>query len=482
MLQQRRRRASPTSATVSNATVDQPFGRLDRMLRVFAPVQGREGTTSLMLLANVFLVLMAYYFIKPVREGWLSVSDITGLSKLEVKAYSAFAQSLLLLVILPLYAGFAARFPRRQLINRVGGGFAAMLGLFWLLQPDMLVPVNAVVGVAFYLFVGIFGVTLVAQFWSFAADVYGEERGTRLFPLVAIGASAGATVGAWAGERLIKSEWLNAADLVLLAVVPLGMAMLLSRLADRRGASGNPSAATENRWNEPAAPGTETGFQLITRNQYLVGIALLTLTFNWVVANGDNILFAAVQQALAEQHAAAAGTESYSTLINTATTAFYGDLYFWVNLLGLLLQAFVVSRLVRMGGISAVLLVTPVVSFVAYFSMALSPLIAVLKAMKIAENATNYSLNNTARHMLWLPTTKSMLYRAKPAIDTLFVRIGDGLAALTVLLGTRLWELEVVQYFQLNVGLVCLWVGIAFYLVRENARWTGRTQSATAAA
>ncbi|MCB1685290.1 MAG: hypothetical protein R3E82_18955 [Pseudomonadales bacterium] len=466
---------------MSNPSPPFTVSRLDRVLRLFAPVEGREGTTSLLLLANVFLVLMAYYFIKPVREGWLSISDITGLSKLEVKAYSAFAQSLLLIIILPLYATFAARLPRRKLINRVGGTFALLLCVFWLLQPDMLVPVNAVVGVAFYLFVGIFGVTLVAQFWSFASDVYGEERGTRLFPLVAIGASAGATVGAWAGERLIRSDWLNAADLVLLATVPLAAAMLLARIADRRGASGKPSSATETRWSEPAAPGTETGFQLITRHHYLTAIALLTLTFNWVVANGDNILFAAVQQALAEQHAAAQGTAGYSTLINTATTAFYGDLYFWVNLLGLLLQAFVVSRLVRIGGISAVLLVTPVVSFVAYFSMALSPLIAVLKAMKIAENATNYSLNNTARHMLWLPTTKTMLYKAKPAIDTLFVRIGDGLAALTVLLGTRLFEMQVVQYFQLNVVLVCLWVALAFYLVRENRRWAGRTDSAVAA-
>ena len=155
-------------------------GLLERCLRVFAPVGDREGVTSLLLLANVFLVLMAYYFIKPVREGWLSVSDIGGLSKLEVKAYSAFAQSLLLVLVLPLYAWLATRLPRRALITRVGGAFTVLLGAFWLLQPDMLLPVNAAVGIAFYLFVGIFGVTLVAQFWSFAADMYGEGRGERL--------------------------------------------------------------------------------------------------------------------------------------------------------------------------------------------------------------------------------------------------------------------------------------------------------------
>jgi AAA family ATP:ADP antiporter len=118
-----------------------------------------------------------------------------------------------------------------------------------------------------------------------------------------------------------------------------------------------------------------------------------------------------------------------------------------------------------------VLLVTPVVSLVAYFSMALSPLVSVLKTMKIAENATNYSLNNTARHMLWLPTTKTMLYKVKPTIDTLFVRIGDGLAAITVLVGTRVIALEIVSFLWINVVLIIFWIILAVYLARENRRW-----------
>ena len=36
----------------------------------------------------------------------------------------------------------------------------------------------------------------VAQFWAFANDLYTNERGKRLFPLVGIGASLGALVGA----------------------------------------------------------------------------------------------------------------------------------------------------------------------------------------------------------------------------------------------------------------------------------------------
>ena len=76
-----------------------PTSIVDRSLRVFTDVRGGEGTTAVMLFVNVFLVLCAYYFIKPLREGWIAVSDIGGLTKMEVKAYSSFGQSLLLIPV-----------------------------------------------------------------------------------------------------------------------------------------------------------------------------------------------------------------------------------------------------------------------------------------------------------------------------------------------------------------------------------------------
>jgi len=138
---------------VSEATL------LDRSLGIFTRVHAREGATSLLLLLNIFLILVAYYFIKPVREGWLSVSVVAGLSPLELKSYSAFGQSLLLLGILPLYAAIAARVSRRKLITGTALVSAVALLIFWLLQPGLVVPQVRYSGVAFYMFVGIFSVT-----------------------------------------------------------------------------------------------------------------------------------------------------------------------------------------------------------------------------------------------------------------------------------------------------------------------------------
>jgi len=90
--------------------------------------------------------------------------------------------------------------------------------------------------------------------------------------------------------------------------------------------------------------------------------------------------------------------------------------------------------------------------------------------MKIAENATDYSLNNTSRHVLWLPVSSAMKFGGKPAIDTLYVRLGDGLAALTVLVGVQMLSLSASGFFGFNVFLVLCWLVAGILLVREHQR------------
>ena len=432
-----------------------------RLLGIITEVRAGEVAPALTLFATIFLVLCAYYFIKPVREGWLSISVIAGLSKIEVKAYSSFLQTLLLFAVIPFYARLTTRWPRRELISRVGLFFALNLLLFWLLQPDFLFEQVPYLGLVFYIWTGIFAVTLVAQFWSFAADLYDEERGKRLFPLIALGASSGAVVGSWLGEKMVKDLAIETFHLLLVASIPLLLALALARWVDRHGVSKNHSGAGDSK--HAAAPDTAGAYALILHTRYLRLTALMVFAMFWVMTNGENILFALVQRAMEAEGLDAAATKA-------GTTAFYSNLYFWVNLTGLLLQAFVVSRLQRWGGFRALMLTPPLVSLVGYGAMASESALAVVTAAKTAENGTNYSINNTARQVLWLPTTREMIYKAKAAIDTLCVRLGDGLAALTVLIGTRVFKIEAVSFILFNMILIGIWLTLAMLVVREHQR------------
>jgi len=74
--------------------------------------------------------------------------------------------------------------------------------------------------------------------------------------------------------------------------------------------------------------------------------------------------------------------------------------------------------------------------------------------------------------VLWLPTTTEMKFKCKPAIDTLFFRLGDGLAAVTIWFGSNIMMLSNQAYFRFNMVLVLIWLGAATVLVREHRKMT----------
>ena len=444
--------------------------RLDRFLCVFTDVQPGEGTNALLMFVNVFLILCAYYFVKPLREGWIAVSDIGGLSKMEVKAYSSFGQSLLLIPVVLYFGRLSRRYRRSDLIIRSTLFCMVNLVLFWTVQPGFFIENLPYSGVIFYLWVGMFGVFVVAQFWAFAADIYSEERGNRMFPLIAVGATSGAACGSWLTEILVDSRLFSTEWLLIVAMIPLAASVVLYRLVDHR----MPRHTKEpDRPRKPEDHRQNTGQSAITiifSSRFLLATAVITLILSWVNTNGENLLFRVIQEYLREQALTQRISDSDRLLAFTrdGTTAFYGDFYFWVNIIALLLQAFVASRILKYGGFRALLLAMPVVALVSYTTMAVVPILSIVKAMKIAENSTDYSINNTARNVLWLPASAEIKYKGKPTIDSLCVRIGDGVAALTVLIGVQVLALSTQSFFVLNILLVLFWIFFAFVLIREH--------------
>jgi hypothetical protein len=102
--------------------------------------------------------------------------------------------------------------------------------------------------------------------------------------------------------------------------------------------------------------------------------------------------------------------------------------------------------------------------------VALAPVLAVLKWVKIAEQASDYSLNQTARQVLWLPASAEMKIESKPAVDSLFVRLGDAMAALTALASSHAVGHTTEVMVAVNFVLVALWLATAVVVVREHGR------------
>ena len=156
-----------------------------RFLGFFADVREGERMTAILLMFNLFVLLTAYLVLKTVRESLI----LSG-SGAEVKSYVAAGQAVLLLVVVPWYGSFASKVKRIKLINGVMLFFISHLVAFYMLA-QLRVPLD----VAFFLWVGIFNLLVIAQFWAFANDLYTREQGERLFAIVAFGGALGGIVG-----------------------------------------------------------------------------------------------------------------------------------------------------------------------------------------------------------------------------------------------------------------------------------------------
>jgi AAA family ATP:ADP antiporter len=150
--------------------------------------------------------------------------------------------------------------------------------------------------------------------------------------------------------------------------------------------------------------------------------------------------------------------------------SFYGTFFFWVNLAGVLMQMFLVSRILKYAGVRAALFVLPIVAFGGYAAIALLGGMTVLRVAKTAENSIDYSLQNTVKQALFLPTSREAKYKAKAAIDTFFVRFGDTASAGLVFLGLHSLGFGPRSFALVNVGLIAIWILLNVGIAREHKK------------
>jgi len=156
-------------------------GPLEKLLSPIADVRRGEAVNALLLALLMFLLLGGYYMLKTAREVFI-LSE----GGAEVKSYASAGQAILLLGLVPAYGAFASRVTRVRLVTWVSLFFFSNIVLFALATTA-----GVRIGIPYFLWVGIFNVMVIAQFWAFANDIYTNERGRRLFPLVGLGSSLG---------------------------------------------------------------------------------------------------------------------------------------------------------------------------------------------------------------------------------------------------------------------------------------------------
>ena len=323
-----------------------------------------EGTSVMLFGLNAFLILVCYYILKTIREA-LILTEFDA----EVRSYATATQALLLMFLVPLYGVLFRSTSKEYLVRWVTLFFVVNTLVFYIASRAGLE-----VGFFYFVFVGIYGVMVIAQFWSFAADSYNVKSGQRLFPVIMIGASAGALAGGNITERLTSSGLVSPVGMMLLSAMILSFTLVLHTLGRRSIPAESRSVYSDE--DEKADPKSEHflgGFAIVFRDRYLVLIAILVVLLNWVNTTGETILADFVSR-YADQIVSEQGLSKGDVI-----AAFYGNFYFWVNLTGLSIQAFLVARIYRWIGVSGAILILPIVAVLGYGLMAFVPIFSIIR-------------------------------------------------------------------------------------------------------
>jgi ATP:ADP antiporter, AAA family len=449
---------------------------LYRFLHLFTKIYPGETTKTFLLTINSFLIMFGYYQIKAVRNGLLLAAHPS-----EIQSYLAIPQAIILIFVVKAFSKIASRYPRHLLITYVTLFCISNLVLFNIMNWAGVSV--AIMGIVFFIWIGMYNLLIPAQFWGLANDIYTEEAGKRLFPLIAFGASLGAVLGPPVAKKLVPYFGSYGMMLVTSAVLVLCILMtwIIHRrdLLEERQSLASPGATGQTRAQVKEQPLDKTGgFRLIFQSRYLLLIAMVMGLYNFINALGE-LMFARIQQqvALRTLGTAVSGSAALQNYISQAFAGYQG----LANIIGLIIQLFLVSRIFRWVGIGGALLFLPIIALGGYGYAAFGASLLLMKWVKSVENGTDYSLMKTARSALFLITNREEKYKAQAAIETFFVRGGDTLCALVVWVGTSVLALSIEKFAIVNVVSILIWIFLTILIIREYKKREAQEKAGTSA-
>ncbi len=434
------------------------LSRFERLLSLVTRVRPGEGRAAFLFFLHGFLLLSSYQVVKALREAFM----LTKFSA-ETRSYAVALTALVLMFVVPFYGWVRRHLDGVRLLRAVTIFFVVTMPLFATLAHQ-----GVSIAFPFYIWVSIYGLMVVSQMWAFAADSFNVKSGQRLFVVIMLGANLGALVGAKVTQLAVTA--LSPMGLMLLATGLLGATLFLAGPERAAVPEGSRAISTEHGRPVPRLFG---GIGLVLRDRYLLLIALLAILLNWINSTGEFILADYVKIDAAARIAASGGALDMGTLI----AAFYGDFQFWVTLISLGIQLFLVSRIFQMVGVRGALLIHPILVALGYGVLALAPLLGgfvpiftLIRLIKIGENSVDYSLMNTTRQALFLPVDRDSKYDGKTAIDTFFWRCGDLIQALAIYVGLNHLHWDAPRFALMILVLAFAWIAVAVAIGRGFSR------------
>ena len=431
-------------------------GGIARYIKAATKVEQNELTATLLSFAFVFVLMTAYFILRPVRDSlssdwtdeqlsWLWTSTFF-VSVIAVSIYGAVISRIRMRVIVPsMYAFFAISFVGFYIAGRTLGD-------------------NDLVNRAYYVWLSVFSLYHLSVFWTFMSGLYNKEQAKRLFAIIAMGATAGAIAGP--AIAALFADRIGNLNLLLIAAVLLMLPLaIIGRLEQLRISDlGNEDAQTDLAGGRELSANPFSGFKTFISNPYLLAIGLFILLY--VVMN--TFIYFELRKMMGD-------------FDREMRTQIWAGIDLAVNSLTFVVGLFVTGRLATRVGMPTTLALIPVFMVGGWVVVALSPVLAVLAGLQIVRRAGNYAITRPGREMLFTAVDADTRYKAKPVIDVVVYRGGDMVTAWFYTALTTGMAMGTAGVAAMAAVVAAIWAGAGIFLGRKYDRGGDQTVAESSA-
>ncbi|MDA7786754.1 MFS transporter [Gammaproteobacteria bacterium] len=409
-------------------------------LKTASKIKEREVKAVVFSFLFVVVLMSAYYILRPVRDAM--ASDWTDAEVSWLWTLNFFIST----VIVALYGIMVSKFRFRLLVPAMYGIFAGSFIIFYVLGS--IYEDSILIDKAFYVWVSVFSLFHISVFWSFMSELFSKEQSSRLFGVIAVGASVGGLIGP--SITAIFSVSLGTDKLMLIAstmlLIPIPIIFFLQSLKTKEL---NNEVLITPISNQSIGGNPLAGFKMFFSNPYLLSIGVFILLYTGI----SSFVYFELKNLL-------------SDFSRPERSVIWAQMDLAVNILAISTGLFATGRIVTRFGMPATIAMVPIIICIGLLILAISPLLGVVMILQIVRRAGNYAVTRPAREMLFTLVNQETRFKAKPVIDIVAYRGGDMVTAWLFTGLTQGLGLGLAAVAAIGAGIAGLWTLVGIYLGR----------------
>ncbi|MBI4971613.1 MAG: MFS transporter, partial [Candidatus Omnitrophica bacterium] len=414
----------------------------------FVKIRKEEWPKALLMFFYFFITITSLYILKPVRSSiFLEKSGFENLP------YVWITTVLILMVIVTVYVKFASWLQKNVLLMGTVMFFISNILVFWWLLGNKDIPG---LPAAFYIWVSIFSIMNVTQFWTLANDIFNPREAKRLFGFIGSGGILGGMCGGYITGLLV--HLVGTVNLLIVAAVVLCFAVVAIQIIWKQEHVHHETKLHHDDELEDHLSQDEKRkqdkdiFRNIWRSKYL----LLLLTM---------VCLAKLVSTLVEYQFNGVVQGVFSGI--DKKTAFFGWFWGMLNTVSFVIMFFLTSRVLKHLGVKIALLILPIGLLFGNMAILLNPGLWSAVFTMMYDGSMNYSLNQVSKEVLYLPISREIRYRVKPFIDMVGYRTAKGIGSLLILFMTHVLIFNLKGFCAFTIAVIIVWIMAALVIKKE---------------